>query len=117
MGSPRILKAGWRRMFIRTAAVATALLLGSVPSLLAQWEPYPTPGVPKATDGKPNLAGPAPKAANGKPDLSGVWLYMRPPGEPPPPPPPAPAPGATADIIPPAVRRSQFWNLGASFKD
>ena len=40
----------------------------------AQWLNYPTPGVPRTADGKPNLSAPAPKTADGKPDLSGVWL-------------------------------------------
>jgi hypothetical protein len=39
----------------------------------AQWLNYPTPGIPRTPDGKPNLAAPAPKAADGKPDLSGLW--------------------------------------------
>jgi hypothetical protein len=39
----------------------------------AQWLNYPTPGIPRLPDGKPNLAAPAPKNASGKPDLSGVW--------------------------------------------
>ncbi|HLK47595.1 MAG TPA: hypothetical protein VKT49_05645 [Bryobacteraceae bacterium] len=39
----------------------------------AQWLNYPTPGVPRTADGKPNLAAPPPRAADGKPDLSGVW--------------------------------------------
>jgi len=39
----------------------------------AQWLNYPTPGVPRAADGKPNLSAPAPKTPDGKPDLSGVW--------------------------------------------
>ncbi|MBV9508081.1 MAG: hypothetical protein JO323_24070 [Acidobacteriia bacterium] len=46
----------------------------SVPSLaLAQWLDYPTPGIPRTPDGKPNLSAPAPRAPGGKPDLSGVW--------------------------------------------
>jgi hypothetical protein len=53
-------------------AVALAISLISVP-LAAQWLNYPTPGVPRTPDGKPNLAAPAPRTADGKPDLSGVW--------------------------------------------
>jgi hypothetical protein len=34
---------------------------------------YPTPGIPRTRDGKPNLSAPVPRAANGKPDLSGLW--------------------------------------------
>src|SRR4029434_1855310 len=81
------------------------------------WPAYPTPGVPKTADGKPNLSGPAPKTPDGKPDLSGVWQYTRPPGTPAPAKAEPQTPSATADIIPAAVRTSQFWNLGASFKD
>ena len=39
----------------------------------AQWLDYPTAGVPKTSDGKPNLKAPAPRTANGKPDFSGMW--------------------------------------------
>jgi hypothetical protein len=104
---------------IKAVVVISLLLVCSSAELFAQWPAYPTPGVPKTADGKPNLKGPVPRTADGKPDLSAIWQYERPPGTPEPPPqaaPPCP-PQAGADIIPPAVRRSQFWNLGASFKD
>lgn len=39
----------------------------------AQWHGYPTPGIPRTPDGKPNLSAPAPRAADGRPDLSGIW--------------------------------------------
>src|SRR5215475_12059688 len=42
---------------------------------------------------------------------------MRPPGAQAPAPPAQATPGAPAEIIPLSVRTSQFWNLGASFKD
>jgi hypothetical protein len=106
----------------RKALSAAAMLLVSVPAgLFAQWPNYQTAGVPRTADGKPDLTAPAPKTADGKPDLSGVWLYARPtpaPGAPvaAAPTPPPTAPGNPA-IIPLSVRQSQFWNLGASFKD
>ena len=53
-------------------AAATALLVASVP-LAAQWLHYPTPGMPRTPNGKPNLSAPAPKMPDGKPDLSGIW--------------------------------------------
>src|ERR671935_1929225 len=51
-------------------AVIVAVL--SMP-LEAQWLKYPTPGIPRTADGKPNLTAPAPRTADGKPDLSGLW--------------------------------------------
>jgi hypothetical protein len=39
----------------------------------AQWPVYPTPGIPRLPDGKPNLTAAAPRTADGKPDLSGTW--------------------------------------------
>jgi hypothetical protein len=38
-----------------------------------QWVHYPTPGLPRKTDGTPNLTAPAPRLPDGKPDLSGIW--------------------------------------------
>jgi hypothetical protein len=45
--------------------------------LSAQWLNYPTPGVPKAANGQPNLSAPVPKTADGKPDFSGIWRVER----------------------------------------
>src|SRR5689334_3929541 len=43
------------------------------PALPGQWLKYPTAGVPRTADGKPNLTAPAPKTAGGRPDFSGMW--------------------------------------------
>ena len=53
-----------------------ASLLGGV-TLGAQWLHYPTAGIPRLTDGKPNLDAPPPRTADGKPDLSGLWEIRR----------------------------------------
>ena len=53
-------------------AVAIAAAISPSPS--AQWPPYPTAGVPKTADGKPDLTAPAPRTADGKPDFSGNWI-------------------------------------------
>jgi len=52
---------------------AAVVLWTTVSHASAQWLNYPTPGIPRLADGKPNLAAPAPRAADGKPDLSGIW--------------------------------------------
>ena len=56
---------------MKTQAMAFAALL-AVP-LGAQWLNYPTPGVPRTADGKPNLSAGALRTADGWPDLSGIW--------------------------------------------
>jgi hypothetical protein len=40
----------------------------------AQWLNYPTAGIPRTKEGKPDLNAPAPRKPDGKPDLSGIWL-------------------------------------------
>jgi hypothetical protein len=53
---------------------AAAFMVIAVPGAVsAQWLEYPTPGVPRTRDGKPDLSAPAPRTADGKPDLSGMW--------------------------------------------
>ncbi len=61
--------------------IVGAVLAMSV-SAQAQWLNYPTAGVPRLPDGKPNLSAPAPRTADGKPDLSGIWQLQAecPPG-------------------------------------
>ena len=50
-----------------------AIVLGTSAIGLAQWVHYPTAGIPRTADGKPDLSAPAPKLPDGKPDLSGLW--------------------------------------------
>lgn len=49
------------------------LAISSV-ALHAQWLKYPTPGIPRSRDGKPNLSAATPRGPNGKPVLSGLWV-------------------------------------------
>jgi hypothetical protein len=65
----------------RLLCVVAALAAGAI-DLDAQWVRYPTTGVPRTADGKPNLTAPAPRTADGKPDFSGVWQVdgIGPPG-------------------------------------
>jgi hypothetical protein len=60
--------AGFRSLC--AAAAIVAALPGAAP---AQWLNYPTPGVPRTPDGKPDMSAPAPRTGDGKPDLSGMW--------------------------------------------
>jgi hypothetical protein len=53
--------------------LATVITLSAAVPAGAQWINYPTPGVPRTADGKPDLTAPVPRTADGKPDLSGVW--------------------------------------------
>jgi len=54
---------------IATVVTFTPLALAAP----AQWINYPSPGIPRTPDGKPDLTAPAPRTGDGKPDLSGLW--------------------------------------------
>ena len=94
---------------------ATAFLM-TTPALFAQWGAYPTAGVPRTPDGKPNLTAPTPKTAEGKPDFTGIWQNDRTVGgtvaarN-------GPTPPASNEDLLAVARRSPFWNLGSQFKD
>src|SRR3954468_15009194 len=59
-----------RRLVLRSVFVALAVSGAAS----GQWLKYPTAGVPKTADGKPNLSAPTPRTPDGKPDFSGIWL-------------------------------------------
>jgi len=63
-------RATWRAA--AAAAVLAVVTLGSE-NAAAQWYKMPTPGIPRLSDGSPNLSAPAPRKPNGQPDLSGIW--------------------------------------------
>jgi hypothetical protein len=63
----------------RRLPYAAVLMVAALPgAVFAQWLDYPTPGVPRTPDGKPNMTAPAPRTADGKPDLSGMWGWDTP---------------------------------------
>jgi len=81
----------------------TIAMLVAAASASAQWLHYPTAGIPRTPDGKPNLSAPAPRTKDGKPDLSGVWevLHNR----------PCPANGCDDMWVP-----QEFFDIGWSLK-
>jgi hypothetical protein len=86
-------------------------VLATAPTLLAQWPEYKVPGVPRSSDGKPNLSAPAPRTPDGKPDLSGIWENFRKPNQ-----------GVTSvnaafanSPVPTLI--NEFRDIGASMKD
>jgi hypothetical protein len=84
---------------IRTIATVAAVVALICAQVSAQWLKYPTAGVPRLRDGRPNLTAPAPRTADGKPDFSGLWDAEQGP--------------ATADVAGGARLASEFINIAA----
>jgi hypothetical protein len=59
---------------MRRTLISVALVAAVSAPVHAQWYEYPSPGAPRTSTGKVDLAGATPRLANGKPDLSGVWM-------------------------------------------
>jgi len=85
----------------RCALPLVSLFVFGLP-LAAQWLNYPTVGVPRTADGRPNLTAPAPKTRDGKPDFSGMWRASD----------PLPCDGVNRVCTDLPINR-QFGNLGA----
>src|SRR5262245_30961363 len=83
---------------MRSAHLAIALALLMAATAHAQWVNYPTRGVPRTADGKPDLNAPAPRTSDGKPDFTGIWQLQ-----------PTPGPFGQVDYVP----APEFLNLGA----
>ena len=58
---------------LRMVVAVAGLTIVAATVLDAQWLSYPTSGIPRTPDGKPELSAPTPRAADGKPVLSGLW--------------------------------------------
>jgi hypothetical protein len=58
---------------VRLLVVAASGLLLICPPAPAQWLDYPSHGIPRTPDGKPNLTASVPRTTDDKPDLSGIW--------------------------------------------
>src|ERR1700726_4284034 len=54
------------------------LFLACIIPVCAQWVNYPTAGIPRTKDAKPNLSAATPRGRDGKPDLSGIWTVNDP---------------------------------------
>ncbi len=86
------------------AAICALAARVAVP-VSAQWLNYPTAGIPRTPNGKPNLSAPAPRTRDGKPDLSGIWQLE-----------PAPCPPESINGCDDYPAAREFRNIGARLK-
>jgi len=63
---------------MRTSVIVAVLFAAALAGAEAQWVNHRDPGIPRTSDGKPNLSAPAPRV-NGRPDVSGLWEAERTP--------------------------------------
>jgi hypothetical protein len=61
---------------LRRIGVPLFVVVAALQVVSAQWLNYPTPGIPRLPNGKPDLSAKAPRTRDGKPDLSGVWHVL-----------------------------------------
>src|SRR5579862_7584053 len=101
--------------FGQVFGVVAIVLASTWSGLFAQWPAYPTVGVPKTSDGKPDLTGPAPRTPYGKPDFSGIWRFVDSPDARPGPPVPEQARSFGIGARVPGL--NQFFDIGSTLKD
>ena len=65
-----------RRLEVLAGVLVGLIALPTIGS--GQWIRYPTEGIPRKPDGKPDLTAPAPRLPDGHPDLSGLWHAAQP---------------------------------------
>jgi hypothetical protein len=58
---------------MRTIRFLVVVVFAMTTAASAQWLKYPTAGIPRAPDGKPDLSAPTPRHPNGKPVIAGLW--------------------------------------------
>jgi hypothetical protein len=62
-----------RTRFAGSLLTVLCILMALSNPASAQWIGYPSKGLARTGDGKPNLSAPTPRTADGKPDLAGIW--------------------------------------------